>query len=273
MNKLAVLALSLLLFFGAMLWYLADNSLNDFIKSQVIIQGDYYTQQQTQIADVTFTQGTGIGVLHQLRLSNNDVEQPNILSIDAAKVTFDRKSLNSDLIVIKKIEINQVTVWQKFMSAQNGSTNKLITDNLTQLKHTIAEQLVDIIPEEKPSLPKPSYVKDDGKKSNRGTIKTQIIIENIFVENLQVNIEDNTQSYMQTNIQSDIQDNVQSDNQYNIQKENKFKTLQFTSVRINNITDTKGNKNIISEQLAAILLDKLITKTHDLLNEKALENK
>ena len=251
MNKLAVLAFSLLLFFGAMLWYLADSSLNDFIKGQVVLQGDYYTGQTTKIKDVSFSQASGTGVLQGITLSiskgnskasmsatnkpsNDPHQQPTILSINTAKVTFDSNTLNSELINIKNIEIDSLEVW---LTEQEGYSKAV--NNLTQLQQHIATQLLTIIPEVKPSLPKPSYVKDDGKgKKNRGKIQTKIHINSVFIHEITLNIQQGD-----TILQS------------------KHQSIRFANIGTND--------GIISNQLAAILLNKILKKSLSLADKKS----
>ena len=54
MNKLAILALSLLLFFGGTLWYLANSELNVNIQARIVQVGEYYTEQKVDIDKVLF---------------------------------------------------------------------------------------------------------------------------------------------------------------------------------------------------------------------------
>ncbi len=230
MNKLAVLAFSLLLFFGAMLWYLADGSLNDFIKGQVVLQGNYYTGQTTNVNDVNFNQASGTGILQGLTLSsktsNNPNQQPTILNIDTAKITFNSNTLNSELIKIKNIEIDSLEVWLTEQEGHSPTAN-----NLVQLQQHIAAQLLTIIPEVKPSLPKPSYVKDDGKgKKSRGKVPTKIKINAVFIHELTLNVQQGD-----TIVQS------------------KHHSIRFANIG--------ANDGIITNQLAAILLNNILKKS------------
>ena len=136
MNKLAVLAFALLLFFSTMLWYLANGSLNDYLKSQVILQSEYYSSQQAQLLSADFSNETGITTFQQLSLNNlDDLTQPQVLTIDKISVQlatiptsqFDAPSIQkrtTTLVHIQELRLSKVNAWSEIAkTSETGDTN------------------------------------------------------------------------------------------------------------------------------------------------------
>lgn len=143
MNKLAVLAFTLLLFFSAMSWFLASGSLNDYLKSQASLQGEYYSGQKTQLNNASFDSNTGIANFEQLTLANLD----NYKNKYALKVSHVAVQLlpqaQANLLTIEQITIDKLEVFIE----QQGNQN-----NLAQLQNKIVNQLVADYPKYYPAL-------------------------------------------------------------------------------------------------------------------------
>ncbi len=81
MNKLAILAFTLFVFLSIMLWYLANGSLNEYIKSQIELQGHYYSGQKAGVIlgdfSTNFSTNSGTGEFKKISLLNL-VGQTNI---------------------------------------------------------------------------------------------------------------------------------------------------------------------------------------------------
>jgi hypothetical protein len=83
LNKLAVLAFAVLLFLSSMMWYLANGSLNDYLKSQILLQSEYYSSQQAVLLSADFSNNTGITRFTDFSLSNiKGLTQPQLFIVD-----------------------------------------------------------------------------------------------------------------------------------------------------------------------------------------------
>ena len=129
MNKLAPLALLLLLFFGGALWYLANSELNANIRGRIIDVSNYYTDQTLTIDKVAIDLTSGSGEIYGVKLQNpTNFKHKNMLEISQISFTFDAKSISSGLIHIQHITLNdshfyiEKTVDTKGNSATNFST-------------------------------------------------------------------------------------------------------------------------------------------------------
>ncbi len=70
-----------------MLWYLANNSLNEYLASQITLQGHYYTGQITTVTQADFSTNSGIATFKGIHLANIEHYQAkNALTIDEISV-------------------------------------------------------------------------------------------------------------------------------------------------------------------------------------------
>jgi len=186
LNKLAILALSLLLFFGAMLWFLANGSLNAYIKSQIALQGEYYSGQATQLTQANFSTNSGTGVFSNLTLKNLEgTASVNAISIDTVTIEIDNNKSTPAAIIIAKITINTLQVWQEYSDEQ--------TTNLHTLKKHIIHQLATDYPEFYPEISAKIYAKNYPDQnvelkytqgSSRTTIKSEEDTRNAITKKL-----------------------------------------------------------------------------------------
>lgn len=136
MNKLAVLALTLLLFFSAMLWYFAEQSLNDYLKSQVTLQSHYYSAQEAKLLSADFSNNTGIAKFTSFSLRNIEgFTQPLLLKVDKISAQLvpvpskqlDSRSLQKDtttIVHVKQLRFEHLQAWSEVVnSSETGSTN------------------------------------------------------------------------------------------------------------------------------------------------------
>ena len=130
MNKLAILALSLLLFFGGTLWYLANSELNVNIQARIVQVGEYYTEQKVDIDKVKIDLKKGAGEIYGLKLYNpSDYQETYTLTIERLIFKFDPKSLNAKVININGIELNG----SKFYIESMNNNNKIKVTNFEEL--------------------------------------------------------------------------------------------------------------------------------------------
>lgn len=159
-----MLAFALLLFFSTMLWYLANGSLNEYLKSQVLLQSQYYSGQQTHLLKANFSADEGQTTFEQLSVSNlNGLSQPQLLTLN--KVTTQlaqvaRSQLNSTslqnknipIVNIEKLTLHKLHVWSEGTS--NGKTN------LEVLVNKVSKQLALDYPALYPNISAELYAKE-----------------------------------------------------------------------------------------------------------------
>ena len=158
MNKLAVLAFTLLVFFSTMLWYLASGSLNEYLKSQIQLQGQYYSQQTTQLAAADFSANSGMGSFTEATLGNPEGYQAkHALLIDSANIELIApqstasaqsaspfKENHALVTTVKQLTINKLILNSEDISATEN--------NIASLKALIKNQLAQDYPELYPAI-------------------------------------------------------------------------------------------------------------------------
>ena len=166
MNKLAVLALTLLLFLSAMSWYLAKGSVNDYLKSQVILQGQYYSGQQTNIARSIFSAEKNNAIFSSLTLANIDgYTQVNALTIDEIKANLisptdnsQPQQLNDGLRTSQIVTLAKLTLKTVTINMEKRSDNK---NNITELIERVTLQLAKDYPALYPKLAAKIYAEQN----------------------------------------------------------------------------------------------------------------
>ena len=116
-----------------MLWYLANGSLNDYLKSQVLLQSHYYSGQNAQLLSANFSDDHGSTHFDKLSLENiNGMSQPLVFSLDkftAQLAPVPISQLNSPsiqkktttLVHIEKVTLGHLTAWSE--KNTSGETN------------------------------------------------------------------------------------------------------------------------------------------------------
>jgi len=141
-----------------MLWYLADGSLNDYLKSQVVLQGQYYSGQQTNVAQANFTSNTGLLTFEQLTLANTkSAQKENAIIIDQVVVqlapeptpSLAQKNNNDISKTVQHITIEKVTI-NKLRFNLTQQLNEL--SNLTDLQQQISQKLAADYPALYPNI-------------------------------------------------------------------------------------------------------------------------
>jgi hypothetical protein len=139
-----------------MLWYLADGSLNDYLKSQVALQGNYYSGQPTTIAQANFVSNTGLLTFEQLALANISSEQKNTLSIDQILVQLapaqasplPQKKMTDISKEVQHITVEQITINKLRFNITHAlkQSNVNTLTNLAQLQHYVSQKLATDYP-------------------------------------------------------------------------------------------------------------------------------
>jgi hypothetical protein len=121
-NKLATIAIIILLACGGALWFLANGSLNEYIKQQIELVGGNLTEQVVLVKAVDIKPSQGMGAILGLSVGNvKGYSQPNIFSLDNIKLDINIESLLDEPIVIDEVLIDKP---QFFIEVnKNGQAN------------------------------------------------------------------------------------------------------------------------------------------------------
>ncbi len=222
LNKLAVLAFTLLVFLSSILWYLASGSLNEYLKSQIQLQGQHYSKQTTSLALADFSANTGIGVFTEITLANlTGYQSTYALIIDEARLeltfpepttphkgtsAFQKKQ--DSITTIKQLTINKLTLNSEIKGSVQKEKQNNITQLMTHIKNQLAQDYPAFYPEisarlyaqKKPELNADAYTKshpDTGPiiehkqtKNKRGKPQDRIIIQAIIINGFELSIID-----------------------------------------------------------------------------------
>jgi hypothetical protein len=206
LNKLAILALTILLSLSTLLWYLANQSLNEYLKSQIELQGSYYTNQQTKVDIANFSSNTAIGKFKKLNLLNLDGQQAEYaIIIDEADIALQTPPTQPLLTTIKTISINKLTINNEINSEKVSNINQLITTISHKLAHDYPELYPNIsakiYAEKHPQLDAEKYALNNPQagpiiehtqpKKQRGKPQNKINISEITINTVEINIFDN----------------------------------------------------------------------------------
>jgi len=121
-NKLAPLILIILLACGGSLWFLANGSLNDYVKQQIEVTGSKLTVQKVTVANVDIRLSEGAGTINGFTITNpSSYSFPNLFSLETITLDINLQSLTDDPIVIDAIIINSPQAFVEF--TKNGQSN------------------------------------------------------------------------------------------------------------------------------------------------------
>ena len=125
--KKALIAIVILLGLGAGLWYLANNSLNPFIKAQIESLGSQYTGQLVRVKQVDIQLTKGAGSIKGLTISNPEgFKQPNAISLEDITLDINLKSLTKEPIIIDQIKIIDPQAFVEITAQGKTNFNQII---------------------------------------------------------------------------------------------------------------------------------------------------
>lgn len=115
MNKLAVLAMVILAALGGAMWYLAGGALNDYLKRQLIENGQQLTQHHITVGKVEMRMTEGQGSINNIVIyprPNTANTAPNspIVHIEKLSVAFDADSVKKAPMVINHLTLNNAVL-------------------------------------------------------------------------------------------------------------------------------------------------------------------
>ncbi len=122
MKIIASIIVVLLLLSGGALWFLANGSLNEYIKSQIETVGTQVTEQAVTVKAVDIKLTSGAGSILGINLANpKTYSQPNAFSLAEMTLDINLESLASSPIIIDAIVIKSPEAFVQF--TQTGGSN------------------------------------------------------------------------------------------------------------------------------------------------------
>lgn len=218
MNKLGVLAFTLLLFFSTMLWYLANGSFNEYLKSQVELQGQYYSGLATSLEKANYSVETGQTTIAHLSLANlTDYQAKNALIIDEVNIEISAKKSHPLLTVIKAMSLNKLIINIEHKTAKQSNIEHLIENIMLTLANDYPQSYPNIsaklYAQKNPELNVDEYAKKTAytgeivehtkTKNLRGRPQQKIIVSTINIKTLELNY------FNGENIETVIKENIQ----------------------------------------------------------------
>lgn len=282
MNKLAVLAFALLLFFSTMLWYLANSSLNDYLKSQVILQSNYYSSQEAKLLSASYSDTTGITHFTDFSLSNIVGSiQPLLLradNINAQLAKVPTRQLNSPsiqkktttIVHVEELRLGSLQAWSEVIKTNNSSRT-----NLQVLLDQVNTKLATDYPALYPQISAELYAKRYPERSEQLALEALETKPNEeAVENNQAVIASNEakqkkrllgKAITRVKISSVIIDELT----LTVIHETKTQTKQFKNIQLGSF----GNENgLESNQMGGELLKQILAKLIQLENSNTIKS-
>lgn len=281
MNKLAVLAFALLLFFSTMLWYLANSSLNDYLKSQVILQSNYYSSQEAKLLSASYSDTTGITHFTDFSLSNVSGYTHSLLlkadNINAQLAKVPTRQLDSPsiqkktttIVHVEELRLGSLQAWSEVLKDSDSTET-----NLDVLLEQVNSKLATDYPALYPQISAERYAKMYPERSEKLALTT---LENSPkvqpIENNQAIIASKEakqkkrllgKAITRVKISSVIIDELT----LNVTKNNQTQTKQFKNIQLGSF----GNENgLESNQLGGELLKQILAKLIKLENSNAMK--
>jgi len=107
MNKLATLAIVILVICGAALWLITPSAFNDFVKTQLETVGSELTQQTVTVKNVDFRLARGMATISGLTITNPpNYQQKNAFTLGTIALDIDIASLTKEPIVLESFTID-----------------------------------------------------------------------------------------------------------------------------------------------------------------------
>lgn len=119
---IASIIVILLLLGGGALWFLANGSLNDYVKNQIETVGSKVTEQTVSVRAVDIKLVSGAGSILGVNLANpKSYSQPNAFALEEITLDINLESLTSSPIIIDAIVIKSPQAFVQF--TQTGGSN------------------------------------------------------------------------------------------------------------------------------------------------------
>lgn len=157
-----------------MLWYLANGSLNEYLKSQVILQSQYYSAQEATLLNADFSNNTGVTQFTDFSLSNiSGLTQPILFKADkitAQLAAVPSHQLNSPsiqkktttIVHLKELRLGSLHAWSEQLKSSETSKT-----NLEELFKKISTKLAMDYPALYPQISAELYAKMYPERSEK----------------------------------------------------------------------------------------------------------
>ncbi len=249
-----------------MLWYLADGSLNDYLKSQVLLQSEYYSGYSASLGDASYESQSGIATFQQLTLKNKPGLSPvELLNIDKIKVILTNKPIKqinepsiaaktTTLVNIDKLQLGQVNIWAN-LSANNNTS-------LTQQQAMIVEILAKDFPALYPEVSAKLYAQKYPERNEQLALKSIKLTTQETEEGTQALIiakQNKQQKRLLGKAKTRLKILAISIEQLNIHntEQNTTNVEHFTNVTLGSLG---GEQGLASNQVGGELLNRLMTE-------------
>ncbi|GAA5139813.1 hypothetical protein [Thalassotalea piscium] len=122
MKILATFLVVVLILLGGSLWFLANGSLNDFVKTQIESVGLNITEQQVKVSSVDIALTEGSGTIKGLKIPNpSGYDYPNAFTLAETTLDINLSSLTKTPIVIDAVIIKAPQAFVQLK--ENGDSN------------------------------------------------------------------------------------------------------------------------------------------------------
>ncbi|WNC69494.1 hypothetical protein RI845_04940 [Thalassotalea nanhaiensis] len=140
MNKLSAIAIGLLLFFGAMLWFLASADWNGFVRSQIEIHGSKLTGETVTVDKVDIKLSEGFGGIYGISIENPvKYQQPKAFYLGEVSLDIDMKSIGQSPFVLESIVLKKPQAFVEFDKSGNNNLKDLLTAINNQIPKSESE--------------------------------------------------------------------------------------------------------------------------------------
>ncbi|TLU64767.1 hypothetical protein FE810_09895 [Thalassotalea litorea] len=134
MKKLGIIALIILLFCGAALWYLASQDWNGFLKSQLEIRGTALMGEPVTVQEVDLKLMEGFGAIRGFKVANPEgFNAKHAIDFGEVAMDIDLESLRGSPIVIEHVTIKDPKAFIEFTGTASSNIQELISNVKKQL--------------------------------------------------------------------------------------------------------------------------------------------
>lgn len=254
-----------------MMWYLADGSLNEYLKSQVLLQGEYYSDYHASLSNASYQSNTGIAIFQQFILKNRqDFPSTKLMEVDNIKVSLTNKPIKylnapsidkktTTLINIEKIHLANVNIWSTLTVDGKNSLN--------QQQAFIISKLAQDFPVLYPQVSAELYAKKYPERSEQLALQSREVTAQVTKEETNQAIIISKQSKQQKRLFGKAKIRLKiasiSIDQLSIHNigQGSENVQHFTNITLGSLG---GKHGLASNQLGGELLNSLITQAINL---------
>ncbi|WP_394175631.1 AsmA family protein [Thalassotalea litorea] len=134
MKKLGFIALAILLICGGVLWYLASQDWNGFLKSQLELRGTALMGEPVTVQQVDLKLMEGYGAIRGFKVASpNNFDAKHAIDFGEVALDIDLESLRGSPIIIEHITIKDPKAFIEFTGTGGSNIQELISNVKKQL--------------------------------------------------------------------------------------------------------------------------------------------